>query len=673
MGWCRIQARLSATSSDPALAQSEVPSPQVDLAWGLATRLADRQLVTLAARPCVVDAPQDHFSVERHRMRRKFQLVGLVAMIGCAGVAPAVAQAAAPSVHVTQFSSTVSGNIGTATPGVSVAVSLVRADGFPLVQTTVASASTTTNASGAWSVALPGHAPADPRDEIDVSYSGAAAPPNGDYPEVGDVIGNGLSLDPTLLTIVDPGSGSGQKYAAVSITQNANTGPVTYSADDQNWASVGTFADSDTITATVTETIVGTDLSVTIPAPLTGYASGFGGLPACSADLVTKHVDCANLNEGGYALVERRGGTMIETQPITVCALCGDGFTTLGSIQAADRLELHLGTDAGRLLTTLNVGTLRVDRVDFNSSGDCVPGNWLGSGDLCSLGGAISGLGVTSVNDDFSAGSTRVTLPSLDHTAPQEGESMFGSFTAYADVSLNGLPVAYPAALSVAPSGGGASTSFGNANQATGTAVAGLSPGRYAAAWTIADPHGNTLVTHSTFVQQAGTSGPAGPAGPSGGTGPQGPIGTPGGTGPPGPAGTQGTSGTPGAAGPQGPAGGIGPIGPVGQTGTPGAAGATGPRGPAGPAASVTCKAGKPVRGRVKVTCKVTLAKVSSTRTIVRLRLMRGGRLYAAGHRAAVRGRASVVMSAARLPRGSYTLSIALGAERPTSQRVMIR
>jgi hypothetical protein len=87
----------------------------------------------------------------------------------------------------------------------------------------------------------------------------------------------------------------------------------------------------------------------------------------------------------------------------------------------------------------------------------------------------------------------------------------------------------------------------------------------------------------------------------------------------------------------------------------------------------VTCKAGKPVRGRVRVTCKVTFAKAAPTRTIVRLRLMRGGRLYAVGHRAVVRGRASVVMSATRVPRGSYTLSMALGAERPTSQRVAIR
>jgi hypothetical protein len=553
---------------------------------------------------------------------------------------------------------------------VSVTVSLVRAHGSPIVRTTVASASTTTDASGAWTAVLPGHAPADPRDEIDVSYSGAGAPSNGDYPEVGDVIGNGVALDPTQLSVLDPGLDAGQQYASVSVTQNASTSAATYSPDYENWTLAGSFADADAITVTVTETISGADLTVIAPAPLTGYSGGFGGLPACSADLVTKQVDCANLNEGGYVLVQRRGGTIIETQPITVCALCGDGFTALASIQAADKLELHLDTAAGRLLTTLNVGTLRVDRVDFSSSGDCQPGDWLGSGDLCSLAGAISGLDVTSVNDDFSTGSTGVTLPSLDYTAPQEGESMFGSFTAYADVSLNGLPVAYPATLSIAPRGGGASSSYGNANQATGAAVAGLSPGRYVAAWMIPDPYGNTRVIHSTFVQQAATGGPAGPTGPTGGTGPQGPIGTTGGIGPSGPAGPQGPAGTPGTAGPQGPAGVIGPTGPAGQVGTPGAAG---PRGPAGPAATVTCKTGKLVRGRVKVTCKVTFAKVASTRTIVRLRLMRGSRLYAAGHRTMVRGHASVVMSSARLPRGSYTLTMSFGAGRATSQRVVIR
>src|SRR5581483_9953696 len=76
-----------------------------------------------------------------------------------------------PQVNLTQFSGTVSGNIGAAKSGVSVHVSLLRmgADGTPVM---VAGAS---GALGGWSVTL-SRPVGDDRDEIDVDYSGSGAP-----------------------------------------------------------------------------------------------------------------------------------------------------------------------------------------------------------------------------------------------------------------------------------------------------------------------------------------------------------------------------------------------------------------------------------------------------------------------------------------------------------------
>ncbi len=76
-----------------------------------------------------------------------------------------------PQVNLTQFSRTVTGNIGHATAGVNVTVSLLRGS----AATRVARASGMTNANGDWSVKL-AHPVGDDRDEIDVHYSGTGAP-----------------------------------------------------------------------------------------------------------------------------------------------------------------------------------------------------------------------------------------------------------------------------------------------------------------------------------------------------------------------------------------------------------------------------------------------------------------------------------------------------------------
>jgi FG-GAP-like repeat len=105
--------------------------------------------------------------------------------------------------------------------------------------------------------------------------------------------------------------------------------------------------------------------------------------------------------------------------------------------------------------------------------------------------------------------------------------------------------------------------------------------------------------------------------------------------------------GSPGATGPKG------DKGATGATGAAGAKGATGAQGPPGRDAKVTCKVAKRKKGakKIKVTCRVRLAKTAST---ARWRLTRHGRTRAKG---IVRGRAAT-LRLGRLAPGRYTLRI---------------
>ncbi len=79
-----------------------------------------------------------------------------------------------PQVDLTQFSPTVTGNIGSKTANVEVTVSLLRSDGTeePIV---VASESAKTAADGSWSLTLQ-RAVGDDRDQIEVDYADSGAP-----------------------------------------------------------------------------------------------------------------------------------------------------------------------------------------------------------------------------------------------------------------------------------------------------------------------------------------------------------------------------------------------------------------------------------------------------------------------------------------------------------------
>lgn len=117
-------------------------------------------------------------------------------------------------------------------------------------------------------------------------------------------------------------------------------------------------------------------------------------------------------------------------------------------------------------------------------------------------------------------------------------------------------------------------------------------------------------------------------------------------------------SGTGGAlpTGPAGATGGVGANGASGATGATGANGATGARGPAG-SNSVACKS----KGKGKtltLTCSVKVT-VSSTRSKLAWKLLRGRRAVSRGTTRVRAGKATIVIKAARLAKGSYTLQVA--------------
>ncbi len=252
---------------------------------------------------------------------------------------------------------------------------------------------------------------------------------------------------------------------------------------------------------------------------------------------------------------------------------------------------------AGRALTALHVAHLRVDITGAQTvlaGGRCEPGDYYGAfaiapstsasaggpggpaktGTICPVSGDATGLPTDAIaqTDDASGGQTQTALPAVIDTSPIQGETVYGGFTALADVGFTGpsnsvTPTSDVAALTIAPATGGAAVfTAAKANTAAGVPVPALTPGTYTATWQVVDPNGDRRTVTTRFVEQAANAGPQGTPGP---TGPPGPVG---------PAGALGATGGPGATGPAGPKGATGPAGPRGKTG---------PRGPAG---RVTCR-----------------------------------------------------------------------------------
>ena len=470
-----------------------------------------------------------------------------------------------PQIHLTQFSSTVTGNTENNTAGIHVSVGLIRSGGggLPVV---VARGSGTTSPSGSWIVHLShGHAVGDDRDEIVVSYSGAHAPH-------GDVILTGNGGNPFTLsgwtgwTALDQGNALTNHDRALGGHPSLSVGPcfqvgvLTYAgasgpepANDFCSSITGvsdvpltapvTAGDRVTVTSVDNRAFAGPNLpgggnvngalvALTVPvgeadaAPdAAGSISGFtpSGLPACLADLASGAVGCQGLVPGGHYTL--RDGKKIAH---VAADLVGTAVVNL-RVQAGDRVVLSNGA---RTLTTLHVAHLKAHIAGTSRlllAGSCTPGDlWRGpltsaptnvfageptalfggsalTGVACPASGRAAGLpaGQIGQTDDASGGETFTQVADLLDITPIEGETMYGKFLAVGQASDRSAPVS----VAIFTAGGHKRVfSARNVNNNRGVPVRALPTGNYNAVWTVGDRNGDTREYISRFVEERASS-----------------------------------------------------------------------------------------------------------------------------------------------------------------------
>ena len=405
-----------------------------------------------------------------------------------------------PQIHLTQFSPTITGNTENNTAGVSVTVTLSRANasGAPV---TVASGSAKTASDGSWSVSLGQHAVGDDRDVITVDYAGAGAPTpsqeqiltgNGGNPftesgwtgwvalDNGSLLTNTqtvqgfapptITLEPCFQTGVEaytvggvPGSESPTDFC--NTTTDAATAPlkaavtrgqaVTWSSTDDR-----AFTPPGAPNANLTGALV----TLTVPAGEPDSVSSFfnpflaipqGGFPACTGDLEAGTVTCTGLVPGQTYTVKDGARHAAGKADVT-----GTVSVRL-AIKGGDAVTLSNGS---RTLTTLHVARLRVaikGNQTVLSGGRCQPGEYYGppittpptsasagvftagvalTGEICPLNGNAAGLPASTIaqTDEFSGGQTMTEVPLIVSTSPPRGENVFGTFTARARAGFPG-------------------------------------------------------------------------------------------------------------------------------------------------------------------------------------------------------------------------------------------
>ncbi|MEA2126886.1 MAG: hypothetical protein QOI80_3668, partial [Solirubrobacteraceae bacterium] len=534
-----------------------------------------------------------------------------------------VVQPALPTVTYAQFGHVVTGFVAPAA-GLQVTVTLSR-DGV-----TVATAGpNTVNPDGTWSADLgPAHGIADSADTLTVHFTGAAANPadlivggNSQWqilPDVGFVSADGhdLSFDcpnscETVTAHITRADGT-VSDVPMNCFFNCNATVATALTADDLVQFIATYPGQNAIGDPIGKSTV----AVTAGLP------GQGGAPRCNADLVTGALSCFNLApNAAYRVVRNSDPPVAVTSDID-----GDVFTTLATVASGDAIALINGASGThRTLTTLHVGTLRVDQDDHaGSSGNCSPGLWIDTNAnvACTTAGTFSAPFdfESQEQDDLSGGFTEVSPSRVFDTAPLDGESIYGtSFRFY--IRTSGGDPAPTTGASFAQAGG-TPIAVASIDQNAGTVVSGLVPGRWSSTYTTTDKHGDTAKTFGNFIVQDGGAGTAGPTGPAG------------------------------------------PTGAAGQVGAAGAAGKAGPAGPAGKVGKikVSCK----LKKHKKIKCKVKVAKASSAK--VSARLSRAGRTVAVGHG---RGGANVrTQRAARA--GRYRMTIVVNG-RTVTRTIRVR
>jgi hypothetical protein len=357
-----------------------------------------------------------------------------------------------PQINLTQFSSAVSGNIGSATAGVKVTVALYRrrhgsSSTAPLssLATRVVQASATTSASGAWSLSLAPFAVGDDRDLVTVAYSNGQTPDyittgSGGNPfnesgwtgwsdiandtDVSNRDGGYVTLGPCFQTGVLTLDVGGTDYAA---TDSCNT------QTDTSTIATGTISAGETITLSSVDNRAFTQPSPVGPAldpqgnetgalvKLTlqlgepGAQSTFStpladvlplrratGAPNCTGDLQFGSVFCAGLVAGeSYSVTRARGRDTLSARADNDGTLVVGPFRGAPPLTGGDVLTLSNGR---RVLTTLHLAHLRAviygEQTVLGAGSRCQPGLYYGappstSGESSTVAGLTGQQGAT--------------------------------------------------------------------------------------------------------------------------------------------------------------------------------------------------------------------------------------------------------------------------------------
>ncbi len=473
------------------------------------------------------------------------RLVGLLALLGLSagalGWTPiASATTPAPTVVVTPFSKVVSGNIGTATSGVEVQVSLER-DGS-VVDTAPA---VTTNSSGAWSATLPTHAPMAPVNSLDdtviVTYSGSGAPsPSSSRYDISSswgALGAVLSSDGSTITVycgdfsgcgasipvsVHYSSGSTGSFNATPVSgtglyapYSATLSPAVTAHDEVRYTPTEVYED-------------GTNLSLVLTAGLPGVggsvAPNYTGvrLPECFVDLADGSLSCEDLRIGAtYEVQQSRNGSVIANQSLTATGSenVGSISGTFTGLEAGDTINVVVpaeSSEPARTVSVVHIPSLRVDAVSSvggttpsSVSGSCQPGELEEEAlILCPSVGSFDdpqpASFMSEFQDDLGGNYVDVSVSQFAGEYPANEATVPPSFTATAKLTNAGSPdTASSVSLTITPAAGSPQLLSGNANSSGGIVVAGLAPGHYNALWKMTDVHGDTDSLTTGFTVQA--------------------------------------------------------------------------------------------------------------------------------------------------------------------------
>ena len=333
-----------------------------------------------------------------------------------------------PEIDLTQFSSTVSGNIGSNAAGVRVAVAVYR--GHPKtssIATTpaVAHASTTTGPNGAWSLSLAPFAVGDDRDLVTVTYSGAPLAAdfittgNGGNPfqEAGwtswtdldngaDVSNRGggfVTLGPCFQTGVLTLDVGGTAYSGTDTcntqtdTSTIATGPISAGeavtvSSIENRAFTQPQPDTPSLDPQGNETGALVRLTVKLGEP--GSQSTFispladvlplrrlTGFPTCAADLQVGAAECSGLVPGAtYRVTRARGADTLRAKADKTGTVVVGPFLGAPPLSGGDVLTLSNGR---RVLSTLHVAHLVAvidgEETVLGPGSRCQPGLYYGA------------------------------------------------------------------------------------------------------------------------------------------------------------------------------------------------------------------------------------------------------------------------------------------------------